>query len=146
VITSPPYEEAHDKKIGGLADKDRPDLVPYSWVKTDNPQNIGNLKEESYLQAMLLVYRQCYKILRPKGLMILIVKPFIREKKVIPLQEDTKSLCEKAGFSFVEEHYRILPSQSFWRILYHKKFPGVPLIDKEYVLVFKKECSENTPR
>jgi len=71
-------------------------------------------------------------------LMILTVKPFIRNQKIVPLQEHTKMLVEKVGFLFVEEHCRILTQQSFWRILYHRKYPSVPLIDREYVLVFKK--------
>ena len=86
--------------------------------------------------------------LRGKGIGIELLKSYIlkNNRKIVlevemPVDEiaiNRIRFYEKAGFSFVEEHYRILPSQSFWRILYHKKFPGVPLIDKEYVLVFKK--------
>ena len=138
IITSPPYEEAHDRKIGGLTDKDRPDLIPYAWVKSDNEANIGNLKSQSYLQAMALVYQQCFKVLKDGGLMVLVTKNFIRNKQVIRLDTDTIKLCEQAGFRFIERHYRKLPAQSFWRIIYYKKHPEVERLDYEDVLCFKK--------
>ena len=70
--------------------------------------------------------------------MVLVTKNFIRNKQVIRLDEDTIKLCEQAGFGFVERHYRELPSQSFWRIIYHKKYPDVEKIEYEDVLVFRK--------
>lgn len=106
------------------------------WQYGQSAQNIGNLKRQSYLEAMLQVYQQCFSVLKKGGLMILVVKPFIRDQKLVPLQEDTKQLCQQAGFSFVEEHHRFLPSQSFWRVIYAQRFPNAPKIDKEYVLVF----------
>lgn len=45
--------------------------------------NIGNLRGQSYLQAMLQVYQQCQLVLKPNGLMILVTKNFIRDKKVV---------------------------------------------------------------
>lgn len=101
-------------------------------------ENIGNLKSENYLEAMLQVYRQCHKVLRPGGLMILVVKPFIRDKKIVPLHEHTKDLCEKAGFVFVEELHRKLTTQSFWRVIYKQKYPDAPEIKTEYILIFRR--------
>jgi len=100
--------------------------------------NIGNLKSESYLEAMLQVYRQCYKVLRRGGLMIIVTKNFIRDKKVVRLDLDTIKLCEKAEFKFIERHFRKLPGQSFWRITYMKKYPDVETLDTEEVMVFMK--------
>ena len=107
-----------------------------------NPANIGNFKSDSYLEAMLQVYQQCFAVLKSGGLMILVVKPFIRQKTVVHLEEDTKVLAEKAGFTFVEQHYRILSSMSFWRVIYYKKYPMVERLDKEYILVFKKQSDK----
>ena len=108
-----------------------------------NPQlaseNIGNLKSQSYLEAMLQVYQQCYKVLKPQGLMILVVKNFLRNQKEVDLRADTIKLCELSGFQLLEEHHRILPSQSFWRVIYQKRYPLAPIIDREFVLVFAKK-------
>ena len=139
IITSPPYEEAHDQKIGGLTNTNRPDLISYSWVKTENKENIGNLKSDSYLSAMLQVYQECYKVLKPQGLMILVTKNFIRDKKEVRLDMDTIKLCEQAGFKFKERHYRKLQARSFWRTIYYRKYPNAPRLDREDILVLEKE-------
>jgi len=90
-------------------------LVGYGY--SPNEDNIGNLKSDSYLQAMLQVYEQCWKVLKDNGLMILVLKNFIRDKKIVRLDLDTISLCEQAEFSLQERHYRKLTAQSFWRTI-----------------------------
>jgi tRNA G10 N-methylase Trm11 len=148
IITSPPYEhQIH----GGTTLKSLSDnpsevgqLMLEGYSKAED--NIGNLKSQSYLEAMLAVYRECYKVLKPEGLMILVTKDYIRNKKRVDLAGDTIKLCEEAGFRFVERHYRMLPSQSFWRRLYRQKFPEVEEIKHEDILVLtngdKEEFNE----
>ncbi|GAI13443.1 unnamed protein product, partial [marine sediment metagenome] len=121
----------------GLSNEERAKLAAQE-------NNIGNLKGDTYLQAMLQVYRSCFAVLRDGGLMILVVKNFIRNKQVVRLDEDTIKLCEQAGFSFLERHYRKLTSQSFWRTIYHQKHPEVEKIEHEDVLVLIKYSMKNT--
>jgi len=120
-----------------------------------SPNNIGNLKSSdeeyealakglmkgdrpTYLSEMLKVYREMFKVLKPKGLAIIIVKPFIRGKKVIDLPWHTWLLMSKVGFK-LEKLYKLrLKQQSFWRILYYHRFPTVPRIAHEYVIVARK--------
>ncbi len=150
IIKSPPYSETLDRfrnresefeKLGKLGIKINPEsasnLVQEAQYSRE-PNNIGNLKSDSYLEAMLQVYQQCHKVLKPQGLMILVTKNFIRNQQVIRLDTDTIKLCEQAGFSYLERHYRKLPSQSFWRVIYHQKYPNVEQILNEDVLVFRK--------
>lgn len=164
VITSPPYEQSltdgHTKKRTdgtefGYADVDesverlrnhgrtnpkaggpygRSLGHPYSGAA----ENIGNLKSDNYLEAMLLVYQNCYKVLRDGGLLCLVVKNFIRDKKIVRLDLDTIKLCEKVGFILKERLKRKLTSQSFWRIIYQRKFPDAPKIEFEDILIFAK--------
>ena len=154
IITSPPYEgsisgESHTEearakefeKLRAMGYKINPnsaDNKVRGAVYSGSKDNIGNLKSQSYLEAMLLVYRNCFAVLRPQGLMILVVKNFIRQKKVVRLDLDTIGLCQRAGFSFLERHYRKLPSQSFWRIIYSQKHPEVEQILYEDILVLRK--------
>ena len=158
VLTSPPYEDSISsadkedgkyraqrlRKIGrgDIAKRiENPDDRGGNTIDTkysDNPTNIGNLKTVSYLAAMLQVYLSCHAVLRPGGLMILVLKNFIRNQQEVRLDLDTIKLCETAGFSLTERHYRKLSGQSFWRIIYRKKFPDAPVLDKEDMLVFKK--------
>jgi len=124
---------------------------PYS----PNRDNIGNLKSSeeeygalakglminnkpTYLSEMLKVYREFYKVLKPNGLAIIIIKPFVRNKRIIDLPYHTYILLKACGF-VLEKLYKLrLKAQSFWRILYSKKFPDVPLINHEYILVMRK--------
>jgi DNA modification methylase len=136
---------------------------PYS----PNPGNIGNLdsseqdyvlleKEKgldtlyarltrngkpTYLSEMLKVYHEMYKVLKPGGLAIVVVKPYIRNKKIIDLPYYTYLLMERVGFK-LEKLYKLrLSNMSFWRILYYKRYPDVPRIAHEYVIVMKKQSS-----
>jgi hypothetical protein len=87
---------------------------------------------------MLRVYAECYKTLKPGGLIIVIVKPFIRNKKVVDLPWHTWLLLRRCGFRLVEVLKFRLPTASFWRILYFKKHPNVERISHEYVVVAEK--------
>ena len=150
IISSPPYEGSLQSGQDGIDDSkwtnksQRSKAQARSIAEGYSAQegNIGNLKSSSYLEAMLQVYQSCYSVLKPNGLMILVVKPFIRDQKLVPLQEDTKRLCEQSGFSFLEEHHRILTSQSFWRVIYSQRYPDAPKIDREYVLIFQRDKLE----
>jgi len=129
-----------------------------------NPDNIGNLKNRdedyemlehekrletlykrllrdgkpTYLSEMLKVYNEMYKVLKPNGYVIIIIKPFIRNKQIIDLPYYTWLMMERAGFK-LEKIYKLrLETQSFWRILYYRKNPDVPRINHEYILVCRK--------
>jgi DNA modification methylase len=133
-------------------------------MHSPNPSNIGNLKSRdeeyelverernleslyrmllkdgkpTYLSEMLRVYSEMYKVLKPGGHCIVVVKPFIRNKKVIDLPYYTWLLMERVGFKLERLYKFRLPSKSFWRVLYYKKYPEVPEIAHEYVIVTAK--------
>ncbi|MBU0778416.1 hypothetical protein KKF82_09180 [Patescibacteria group bacterium] len=158
VITSPPYEQSLShrgqdyeevrKKL--LTQGYSEEYIKASWNQPnqcqhwaeeaygDDSGNIGNLKSETYLEAMIQVYRECWKVLKQSGKLILITKNFIRDKQVVRLDLDTIRLCEAAGFKLTDRWYFKLPTRSFWRILYKKRFPHVPEIDYEDIMIFSK--------
>ncbi len=142
VISSPPYEQTASPHARGTPlSKDKGTKIgchniAEGYIK--NKQNIGNLKQQTYLQAMYLVYCQCFRVLKDGGLMILILKDFVRKGRRIPLGEHTIKLCEMAGFKHFHTYYRKIENPSFWRILYQQKYPEVEQIDCEDILVFKK--------
>lgn len=114
-----------------------------------SPNNIGNLPHgqikatigKTYLGEMLKVYEQCHKVLKIGGLMVLVVKCFIRNKKVVDLPQDTIQLCESVGFKHIKTHYRKITNPSFWRILHRQKYPDVDpkgRTDEEDILIFAK--------
>jgi predicted RNA methylase len=92
----------------------------------------------TYLSEMLLVYREMWKVLRPGGRAIVIVKPFSKERRVVDLPYYTYLLMARVGFA-LEALYKLrLEQESFWKILYYRKNPDVPRIIHEYVLVCRK--------
>lgn len=143
IITIPPYEGSlegtsrHTK--GGIPERD-PKLGQTGFYRSGSVGNIGNLKSETYLSAMLQVYAECFKVLKSGGLMVLVIKDFIRNKKVVRLDLDTKRLCEAVGFWWVETKLFRLQGKSFWRVLYEQKHPEVDtsLLRYEFVEVFQK--------
>jgi len=129
-----------------------------------NPDNIGNLKNSdkdyellereedintlysrllkdgkpTYLSEMLKVYREMFKVLKPGGHSVVVVKPFIRKKQVVDLPYYTWLLMRRVGFRLKALHKLRLKQESFWRKLYYRKFPNVPRIAHEYVVVCEK--------
>ena len=140
IVTSPPYEGS-ETETGGDKGKRGGDskLRAKKDYKEVSEDNIGSMKGETYLEAMLTVYRECHKVLKPEGVMALVTKNFIRDKAVVRLDLDTIKLCEAAGFTLRDRWYFKLTTRSFWRILYRRKYPDVPEVEYEDVLVFKKE-------
>lgn len=149
IISSPPYEASITGKNGidwtklkGERDRTKePAFDRYAmnnFAYSNQQTNIGNLTSENYLAQMFLVYCNCYSVLRNKGLMCLVTKNFIRKKKIVQLDIDTIKLCESAGFILKERLKRKLTQQSFWRTIYYKKYPNVPKIEHEDILIFEK--------
>lgn len=153
IISSPPFGQAQSGggivKKGYTGDKHSPqDVAKYSYMPENigqEPGNISNLpyvdkvKGKTYLEAMFLVYQECFKVLKPDGLMILITKDFIRNYKRVHLGEDTLKLCQMAGFKHIHTYHRRIDNPSFWRNDYYKKHPEVEQIDCEDVLCFRKK-------
>lgn len=153
IISSPPYEEGgghggHPTKCA-LEKKQSSMGQGTEHLYSNNQENIGNLKSDNYLAAMLDVYRGCFSVLKDNGLMVLVVKNFIRNKKIVRLDLDTIKLCEGVGFKLIERLKRKLTQQSFWRTIYYQKYPEAPKIEYEDVLVFKRPdapCFERSRR
>jgi hypothetical protein len=87
---------------------------------------------------MLRCYQQCFQVLKPGGRIIIIVKPFVRNKKVVDLPYHTWLLLEKCGFKLYDVLKFRLPSKSFWRILQYRDYPDLERLRHEYVLVCEK--------
>jgi hypothetical protein len=150
------YEGKHGKDPELHLRHDRP--------LSDNPDNISNLAfgdaaqlgesqadlqqlykklltkkgKPTYLSEMLLVYKNMYDILKPGGVACVVVKPFIKDRKVVDLPYITWCLLRYVGFTLEKTYKWRIERLSFWRILYAKKNPGVPLVAHEYVVVVRK--------
>lgn len=103
-----------------------------------NPANIGNVHiYEDYLRAMAAVYRECYRVLQPGGLMALILKDRIHKQRRVPIVNDTTTLAVALGFSLIG-HIDRQVTNSYHRNVYQQKFPNAPVVDNEPMLIFTK--------
>lgn len=168
VITSPPYAETIQSHGSGIDYSKRADASNRSNPTSDgsvkraeelagsyssSPSNIGNLKAgqgDSYWQAVADVYRECRKILKPGGVMVIVVKSYVKAGRRVPLPMQTLKLLIHLGFAPLErikamlvfetitaglfgEISRRKEKKSFFRRLAEKK--GSPKINWEEVLI-----------
>ena len=154
IITSPPYGDTY--LGGGDPEKRRLRLLRANHNPKDflggrarnailrHYGSIGRLpfsssRGESYLSAMKKVYGEFNKVLKCGGYAIVVVKPFIRNFKVVDLPYHTYMLMTSCGFRLAKLMKHSGIGRSFWRILYYRKNPSVPEIRHEYVLIMKKD-------
>jgi len=145
IITSPPYSEGlgHGRGKSKRLVQEKKICLVGAGSYSKSSENIGEIRtHETYLEAMLKVYREMFKVLKPGGLAIIVLKNFIRNWKVVDLIGDTVKLCEFCGFKLVKRIRFVLPQQSFWRTNYRpkwekkfkKSFP-----EEEFASVYKYE-------
>lgn len=148
IILSPPFcsemvtnkgdsTKTYQERVGGYDKYSEKNLVFNSFA--------------DYATAMLLIYKQCFEVLKEGGLMVLHTKNGVKNGEMIRLDLDTIKLCEAAGFKLKERKYRKHRNVSFWvknsRKKYYRKNPSElcadPYADFEDILVFKKEALNN---
>ena len=153
VVTSPPFEDrlqAQDPKYQAAGPGHGPRYSNYG----DSEGQIGKEKAENYWEAMNVVYRQCFKAIRPGGVIVLVVKNYVKNRKVVPLCDDTMRLIEHIGFEPLERIHAMLTSEtrhgdlfdgetvktksrkSFFRRLAERN--GSPAINFEEVLIARR--------
>jgi len=139
IVTSPPYFDLFsnwNRKQANYLDGRH--MGPKGLSYGDHPAQIGNIHiYDDYLHAMRGVYRECRRILRPGGKLILILGNKIRKSRIVPVTEDTRALVAANGFKIVATHDRkTIPSR--WRRIHSKNIDDYPMIAVETALVLKK--------
>ena len=142
MVSSPPYEDMAGKARhdGSPIVADNPKMT-FHYANEQNHINIGNLKNAAYWESMRLVYQECHRVLKPQGIMVLVLKGFTRDGKYVDLPAQTQALVESLGFTKFDEWTRELWSLSFWRILQQRRDPAAfdERLKFEYVLAFRKD-------
>ena len=142
IVTSPPYFDM-------FSDWNRKTGIPMDGAVGEtglcygfHDQQLGNIHiYENYLRAMRHVYRECWRVLGPEGIFVLIVGDRVKKFRIVPITDDTSALCQANGFDLLNTHRRqTKPSQ--YRII-HSITNGndYPIIDVETALIFQKRNS-----
>jgi SAM-dependent methyltransferase len=141
-VFSPPFHDTANKsESGGEVDHFRATGNWRTGLKySADAENIGNQRGDAYWDSMKLVYAECLRILKPGGVMALVLKGFTREGEYIDLPAQTGQVCEALGFTQLDHWRRELWSLSFWRILQQRRDPEAfdERLRYEEVLAFRK--------
>lgn len=139
IVTSPPYFDLFsnwNRKQANYLDGRH--VGPNGLSYGDHLQQIGNIHiYDDYLRAMRAVYCECGRVLRPGGKLLLILGNKVRERRVVPVTEDTQALVAANGFDLLAAHDRqTIPSR--WRRIHGQQDDDYPVIAVETALVFQK--------
>lgn len=138
IISSPPYEGAETRDQYPTQGGYIADVMTRSYRSgVHSGENIGNLRGEKYWEAMTAVYRECYRVLIPGGVMVLVVKGFTRAKKYQDLPQQTADLLESLGFQVFDRWTREVPL-SFWRTLQKQNGNWDEALRYEHVIAARK--------
>lgn len=158
-VTSPPFMD-NNTNIGAVGDtpamrQQIHNSAPREQSYGGTAGQLGNTSGETYWLAVRDIYAACYDVLRPGSYTAIVVKAYVKAKKIVDLPGDTLRLLTHIGFEPVEhvkamlvaEHGQMLigggehrlKRASFFRRLAEKK--GSPSIDHEDVLICRKPAS-----
>ena len=161
IVTSPPFNERTPSTNTPGAYSERRGMEKLKLQEAGyrgTRGQIGDLGEgKTYWQAVAQVYQECWKVLKPGGVMVVVVKAFVRKGQIIDLPKQTEELLRAIGFVLLERirawlvspavQKALLPGvngyrkerKSFFRRLAERK--GAPRIDYEVVLFLRKPAN-----
>lgn len=142
IVTSPPYFDLFSNwnRRSGAAIDGRSDYVGETGLCYGfHPRQIGNVHVyENYLASMRRVYRECWRVLRPGGIFVLIVGDRVKRRRIVPITRDTAAMCQANGFVLTNQYQRAtIPSH--FRNIHASRNPDDPRVDTETALVFQKQ-------
>lgn len=100
---------------------------------------IGQEKGETYWQAVAKVYHSCLLALKPGGVIALVIKDFCKDKRRMPLCDDTARLLTWLGFEEIERVHAMLTEEQ----IYHDLFEGEVSKKKERKSFFRRNYEKN---
>lgn len=138
VITSPPYWDMLSNWHITSKNIQADGHPEFGMAYGIDGRNIGNIHiYEDYLRAMFAVYRESHRVLKPDGLLALILKDRVHKGQRITICQDAITLCTALGFELVDVIARKV-TPSLHRHILQKNNPDMPEINDELALIFKR--------
>ena len=94
-------------------------------------------KWDEYWEAMEIIYSQCHKVLKRQGVIVVNVRNYVRNKKLVQLSRRTIETLRRVGFKPVVSIRCMMNNHgSMFRRM--NKARGLPTSDYDHFLVFRK--------
>jgi len=160
IVKSPPFSQPDTRDRTSVQEGSISNFMQRACTvdkQGSDERNIAKEQGVTYWQAVARVYQECWKVLKPSGVMVVVVKAFVRKGQIIDLPKQTEELLRAIGFVLLERirawlvspavQKALLPGvngyrkerKSFFRRLAERK--GAPRIDYEVVLFLRKPAN-----
>lgn len=137
IVTSPPYWGILNKPLDHKTKRERTGKgldVKYS----EDEKDLANVKKYSdFLKSLQKVWKECYRVLKKKRYMCVVVSDFRHKSRFILYHADIAKSMEEVGF--ILKGMIILVQDSKALYPYGYPFEYVPNIHHQTILIFKKD-------
>jgi DNA modification methylase len=136
VVTSPPYWAILTKARDHKSKRERLSKgLPTKY--SDDKRDLGNAASyREFLHELTKVFSECYRVLKDRKYMVIVVSDFRHGSKFVPFHNDLSQAVQKVGFSL--EGITILVQDSKNLYPYGMPYAFVSNIHHQYILIFRK--------
>jgi len=140
IVTSPPYwgilKKDTDYKGSERSENN------FDTKYSDDPNDLGNIREyNKFKKELSRVFKECYRVLKHKKYMCVIVSDFRHGSNFIPYHNDVTSIMTGIGFTI--EGITILVQNAKKLYPYGYPYAFVSNIHHQYILIFRKNGEKN---
>ena len=161
ILTSPPYGRSLHGQV--KAGHGRP-VEKWDDRYSNNPRNLAHLpidsrraRRQTFVSVLAEILAGCRRMLAPHGRLVISVRPYRSQGKLVDLPGQLVTVAASAGLSLVGRHVallcglrgeRLVPRTSFFQLTHQRRntFERMLLIAHEDILVFQPgDTSEAEP-
>lgn len=135
-VSSPPYWQILTKRPDHKTKRERL-ANGYATKYSDDPRDLGNITDyHSFLEELVICFRECLRILKPQKYASIIVSDFRHNSTYTAYHADVIKLMETIGFYMKGITILVQNSKSLYPYGYPNAY--VPNIHHQYILNFQK--------
>ncbi len=137
IVTSPPYWNILSKKPDHKVKRERLKLGLKTKYSED-PKDLGNIRNyEDFLHELAKCFSECYRILKPKKYITVVVSDFRHKSTYYAFHSDMIEIMDTIGFKLKGITILVQNQKSLYP--YGYPYAYVPNIHHQYILTFRKD-------
>jgi DNA modification methylase len=140
-ITSPPYWSQLERN--SIRQKQRKDMGLDTKYSNEDPRDLGNLDDyKDFIREQKLIFGNVYKLLRPKGYLVIITNNIFANGRVYPLAYDTvRSLTQDKDQPWILKDEKLWLQDDKALVALGVNYAWVGNRCHQYCLILRKESS-----